>query len=290
MVPVVDQAEQRRPTDGAQPAGKLDLVRPDPSDGRVTPGGVEHPWAPHCLPDPNLIRRLLTLQRALAEPVVACHSTAANLHGFGVLADPVLHATTVSGRPGRPIPAVRIHRLAPRLPLVDRGQVWAVDPAETAIEVARGAASVDVLAVLDAARRSGVTAEALAGALELAGGATGISQVGRLLEHADPRAESAMESRTRFRVLEAGLPKPDLQIIVAISPGVFRRLDLGWRRRRVGLEFDGPGPGTVGGALAGDRMRHRQLRSAGWTVLYATAADIVDDSEPLIRRLRPLLI
>lgn len=257
-----------------------------PTTGAGAAGG---PWAPHCLPDPLLIRRLLVLQSALGEPVVACATTAANLHGFGVLPDPVLHATTVSGRRAASLAGVRMHRLTPHLPLVDLGLVWAVHPAETAIEVARAAAPPDVLAVLDAARRSGVPLDALVSAAEMADATIDLPEVRRLLEHTDPRAESAMESRTRFWTLEAELPPPDLQVLVALSPGVFRRLDLGWRRRRVGLEFDGPGPGAPAGALAGDRLRHRQLRSAGWTVLYATASDVVGNPRPLIRRLRPLL-
>jgi very-short-patch-repair endonuclease len=242
-----------------------------------------------CLPDPDLERRLLALQDRIGTCLVACDRTAAQLHGFGVLPDGALHVMAAPGRPLRDVLGVRIHQGVPRLPTKRLGRVVVTDPAETAIEVARAAADVDVLAVLDAARHSGVTPDSLSGAVTLARGSRGITGVRQWLERADPRAESAMESRTRWRILDAGLPAPDLQVLVAIGPGVFRRVDLGWRRRRVALEYDGAGFCAPAGSMARDRVRHRQLLHAGWTMLYATESDIRRDPAPLLARLRPLL-
>lgn len=252
--------------------------------------GWDIPWrVASCRPDPHLVRRLVALQKAVGEPVIASHATAANLHGFGVLADMVLHARTISGRALRVGPDVVLHRDEPRLPIVQRGLILVTDPAETAVDVARSALDSDVLAVLDAARHSGVTLEALTGALDLARGSREIAGVRRWLDHADPRAESADQSRMRWQIVNADLPSPDLQVLVAIAPGGFRRIQLGWRRRRIGLDYDGGGFFTPAGSLARDRHRHRQLLHAGWTMLYATHAHLHRNPAPLLARLRHLL-
>ena len=243
----------------------------------------------YCYPDPDLVRRLVALQVAVGEPVVASHATAANLHGFGVLADPVLHARTVSGRAFRGGPDVVLHRDEPRRPIVQRGRILATDPAETAVEVAGAAADIDVLAVLDAARHSGVSLEDLTAPLRSRAAAVELAGVRRWLDHTDPRAESAGQSRMRWQLVNADLPIPDLQILVAITPGGFRRIQLGWRRRRVGLDYDGGGFCTPAGSLARDRHRHRQLLHAGWTMVYATEAHIHRNPAPLLTRLQHLL-
>ena len=247
-------------------------------------------WAgAYGLPTAGLAGRFLAAQAAIGCPLIACHTTAADLHGFGVVGDGQLHVTTPSGRSLRSTNEVIVHRRSPMLPVVERGGICLTDPAETAVDVARRVPELDVLAVLDAALSTGIPREHLLAVLESTSAVRGSNQVRQWLAHADSRAESAMESRTRCRLVEAHLPAPDLQVIVAVGTRSFRRIDLGWRRRRVGLEYDGQGFHATAGSMAADRVRHRQLRSAGWTVLYAGESDIVRSPAALMDRLRRLL-
>lgn len=98
-----------------------------------------------------------------------------------------------------------------------------------------------------------------------------------------------MESRTRYRVLQAGLPEPEVQIIVPLTPGGWRRIDLGWRRARVGLEFDGQDFHSGDGSLDRDRQRAADLLAAGWTVLSITGRDVYRDPARFTDLVRTLL-
>ena len=64
---------------------------------------------------------------------------------------------------------------------------------------------------------------------------------------------------------------------------------MGWRRKRIGLEYDGVEFHTGDGRLAHDRKRHNELVQAGWTMVYATATDIWRQPVPLISHLRRLI-
>ncbi len=163
------------------------------------------------------------------------------------------------------------------------------DPADAAVDVARVSRPIDVLAVLDAARRVAVGRDQLAAAVVRAQGLRGIRMVRDLHEYASDLPESPMESRTRFRVIEARLPAAEIQYRVLVG-GRLVRLDLAWPSHRVGLEFDGEDFHTGDGTLRRDRARHNALTRAGWTMLYATATDIYRDPGLLTAQLADLLL
>ena len=198
--------------------------------------------------------RLARAELAVGRPLIACHNTAADLHRFGVLPDPSLHVTTMDARSIKPPPQVVVHQMTLRSPVVRMAGLLVVDPADTAIDMAASAASIDVLAVLDAALASGVRPQQLSDAVDRAQRLRGIVQVRGQLCRASPKAESPMESRSRYRIYEAELPEPELQIMVPIRTGGFRTLDMGWRRARIGLEFDGQEFHAGDGSLDRDRQ------------------------------------
>jgi len=94
-----------------------------------------------------------------------------------------------------------------------------------------------------------------------------------LVQHADPRVDSPMESRMRWRFLDARFPAPDLQIRVPVD-GRARWLDIGWRGQRVGAEFDGQEAHMTREQLRDDRHRHNWLTEHGWTLLHFTGHDV----------------
>jgi hypothetical protein len=90
---------------------------------------------------------------------------------------------------------------------VQRSGVWCTPPARTACDVARLGARIDALATLDSALRSGTcTQDLLLAAVADQRGLRGVGRLGQLIPHADGRAESPMESRMRWRFLDARLP------------------------------------------------------------------------------------
>lgn len=233
--------------------------------------------------------RLARAELAIAQPLIACHGSAADLFGFDVLNDGLLHVTTLQARSIRSPPGVKVHQMSLRSPRCIRSGIPVVHPADSAIDVAAAASEIDVLPVLDAALRAGVATRQLDEAVSRAGRLRGIQQVRRLLPRASSLAESPMESRARFRIYEAGLPEPDLQVVVPVSDGGFRLLDCGWRRARVGLEFDGQDFHAGDGSLDRDRRRGAQLIAAGWTVVHVTGADVYRNPERFTGLIRSLL-
>jgi hypothetical protein len=216
------------------------------------------------------IRRAQVL---LGRPVIACFGTGADILGFAVRRDPLIHLTTFDGWSQRTPSGIVLHQAPPRGPVVERDGILVTDPADTAVDLARSGPEIDVLAVLDAALRSGIAAETLAEASLRAERRRGVVRVRDWLPYADWRADSAQESRTRFRFLDAGLPAPDLQVTVAIGDGSFRYLDLGWKQARVGCDYDSE-EFHSGDVLRKDRYRHNQLTDLGWRMYYATGADV----------------
>lgn len=234
----------------------------------------------------TLRTRLAAAGLALAAPVVACLHSAAELHGFGVVATDRVHVVA----PGRHLATrgwLTLHQLdVTPAEIVEVGGLLATDPARTAIELARTVDRPQALAVLDAALRRGVEPEVMALHCERQAGRRGIVQLRKLLPLADGLAESPMESATRLLCLAAGLPAPELQFPVLDDSGwPVRYLDLAWPSRKVAVEYDGVRAHTGALALHRDRARHNFLVERGWTIIYATADDVLNHPRRLVRRI-----
>ncbi|WP_433682562.1 hypothetical protein [Nocardia sp. CA-119907] len=79
-----------------------------------------------------------------------------------------------------------------------------------------------------------------------------------------------MESRTRLRCIDARLPHPEPQLEVQTPDGL-RRLDLGWRKWQIGLEYDSATWHSGEPAAVRDNPRHNCLTTHGRTT-FCTAA------------------
>ncbi len=216
---------------------------------------------------------------------VACHHTAAALHGFNLSRDDRIHVLAPGACTSRRSP-LALHRDRILTPLVRVQGRLTVGPAETAVSVgAREPDGLRTLAVLDAALRSESTARNdLASVAELSG-INNIRRVRRLVDWADHRAESPPESWLRWIVLDAGLPAPVPQFWVNAGDGQRFRLDLAWPEFKVACEYDGVEFHT-GAQLFADRARLNALGRTGWTVLFATASTLFGGRDALLADLR----
>jgi very-short-patch-repair endonuclease len=215
--------------------------------------------------------------------LVACHSTAAALHGFDVLAEDTLHFLGPAAVANRSRPGIQVHPSSLGTEDAVRvAGVWCTPPARTACDVVRLAAPIDGLPILDAALRAGAcTSEELAAASAAQAGLREVVRLRRLVPHAHPGAESPMESRMRWRFIDGGLPAPELQVRVADALS-WREMDTGWRTQRVGAEFDGLQAHMTAEQLANDRHRHNWLTEHGWTLLHFTAVDVYRRHVPMV--------
>ncbi|GGC06731.1 hypothetical protein GCM10010972_19980 [Cellulomonas carbonis] len=246
--------------------------------------------------DPFELGTQLALAHAVAvsrqhRPGVLSHTTAALMWGLPLPGDPgpthVIRPTTVSGSHADDV-VRHLVRLAPDEVTTVAGMP-VTTLARTAVDCAATLPAGHGLVVVDAARRSGVTAEALQRALAGRPGTRGIRRARAVVEHADDGAESPGESSTRAALIGLGLPRPETQVLVRTAAGDMWA-DLGWRGWRLLVEYDGRSKYEDGGvdALLKEKRRQDLVESAGWRVLRVTAADL-RDRRLLVRRLRAVL-
>src|SRR5215831_8981741 len=109
---------------------------------------------------------------------------------------------------------------------------------------------------------------------------------GRLGALAEP-AESPMETRLRWLLLEAGLPRPKVQENLRDSEGRFvGRAGLYYPSARLVIEYDGANHRD---RLTGDNRRQNLIQNAGYRILRFTAADIRQRPEVILAQVRQAL-
>ncbi len=187
--------------------------------------------------EPDALTKLAALDLAASRPVVVCMGTAAALYGFDTENTSRVHILDPGVRM-RPTPKLMVHqRLGAPLRRV-QGQL-ATAPAWTAVEVARRLRRPRALATLDAALHAAACTEGeLRQAIHEQKGRRGIVKVRSLMDYADGRAESAMETEARLVFIDGGLPKPALQHVIVDRYGRRWRVDFAWPQAMVIAEYD----------------------------------------------------
>jgi very-short-patch-repair endonuclease len=114
--------------------------------------------------------------------------------------------------------------------------------------------------------------------------AKGIARLRRVVELAEPKAESPMETRLRMLLVLARLPRPEVQISILDKKGRFlARPDLLYRNQCLALEYDGDNHRD---RLVDDNRRQNGLVGAGYRLLRFTAADVYGPPEKVVAQVR----
>jgi very-short-patch-repair endonuclease len=146
-------------------------------------------------------------------------------------------------------------------------------PARAVVDLMRRLELLEAVVVADATLRDRLCTQAEIEEELLAHvGLRGVVQARRVLELADPRAESPPESRLRVLLGEAGVETvPQYQ--VRTRAGVFR-VDLAIPALRLVIEYDGRDVHDRADVFTHDRRRQNALVAEGWVVLRFSAADL----------------
>ncbi|BBZ78160.1 hypothetical protein MANY_34970 [Mycolicibacterium anyangense] len=167
-----------------------------------------------------------------------------------------------------------------------RSGLLVTTPARTAFDLARRRGR-DELARLDAlARASGYTAEQVEQIARRHPGARGVRRLPQVLALVDPGAESPRETWLRVLLVEAGFPAPVTQIEVYDCGLFIARLDMGWEKVKVAVEYDGDQHRSDRAQYVRDVRRHELLQRLGWIVIR-----VVKEDAPagVVRRVRVAL-
>jgi very-short-patch-repair endonuclease len=118
--------------------------------------------------------------------------------------------------------------------------------------------------------------------------AKGIARLRRVVDLAEPKTESAMETRLRMLLVLAGLPRPEVQVPLRDDEGHFLgRPDLLYSVQRLAIEYDG---GNHRERLVEDDRRQNGLVRAGFRLLRFTAADVYVTPDATVMQIRDGLV
>jgi hypothetical protein len=100
------------------------------------------------------------------------------------------------------------------------------------------------------------------------------------------RPGSPAEARLVRQLQQWGFPEPECQIVITDSSGrVLGRVDLGWRRPKLGIEYDSEEHHGES-AWESDEARHVAITAAGWRLHHADKADLRPGATRLRTELR----
>lgn len=101
-------------------------------------------------------------------------------------------------------------------------------------------------------------------------------------------SDSGPETLLRLAMCDAGLPEPELQLMLRPENPGGPTADLGYRRRRLAVQYDGDHH-LLPDQILSDRRRDKAFESAGWTVLILTKDDLADGFAGATARIKGLL-
>lgn len=246
--------------------------------------------------DDDLSVRAAAVSLILPPNSVLCRRTAAWMRGVdlrcpgeGPLPVEVLVGTKTEPphRPG----VVAYRSTLPEEDVEILGPVSATTGVRTAVDLARYRPLTEAVVALDALAHAGhCRLEEVAELVPALRGQRGVRQLVMVLSLADPRSESPMETRTRILIVDAGLPRPEVQYEVFDQWGrLIARLDLAYPECRLGLEYDGRLAHTELSAFNRDRERQNELLAAGWTLLRFVARDVLWRPQYVVRQIESFL-
>jgi len=236
---------------------------------------------------PQLI--LAALARRLPAGAAFSGRTAAWLHGLDVAPCDPIEVTIPQGiGSGRRAGAV-VRRVA-----LDRGEIVrrrglpATSPLRTLVDLGGREPLTEGVVAADLVLGAGlVTIADVRLHIAQHSKAKGIGRLRRVVDLAEPKAESAMETRLRMILVLARLPRPEVQVSIHDDQGRFLgRPDLLYRRQRLAIEYDGANHRE---RLVADNRRQNGLVGAGFRLLRFTAADVYGTPEALAMQVRQAL-
>ena len=110
----------------------------------------------------------------------------------------------------------------------------------------------------------------------------GIVRAREALELMRVGADSGPETMLRLAMFDAGVPEPQLQLRLREADPLSPSADLGYRHRRVAIQYDG-GHHLVPKQQLSDRRRDKAFEAAGWAVLTFDKDDLADGFERAVR-------
>jgi len=227
---------------------------------------------------------------SLRLPAVAAFSgrTAAWLHGMDVEPCDPIEATVPSGTGVWSRSGLAIRRAALSDGDVVMARHWrATSVNRTLADLSSRVDLTEAVVLIDMALHGRLADLTGLGVYATSRSGRGVRNFRLAVRHAEPRAESPMESRLRMLLVLSGLPRPQAQVSLNDRHGRFLgRPDLYYPEQRLAIEYDG---GTHRDRLAEDNRRQNCLLSDGIRLLRFTAGDILRTPDAVVAQVANML-
>jgi very-short-patch-repair endonuclease len=220
---------------------------------------------------------------------VVSHHSAARIHGFDLYQPPdeeIVSLTLPPRSRGLAREHERMIRYRAVVSEVDRAAVlgvWVTSAARTVLDVARGSKFMHGVVIADSALRMKKTSDReLRRMLVACSGWPGSEMARQVVEFADGRSESVLESCARVVFHERRLEPPDLQVWI---PHSNYRADFLWAGDKVIAECDGLAKYEEDPKkkIAEQIRRDNVLRRLGYEVIHFTWDDLFNRPDKVIQ-------
>jgi hypothetical protein len=212
----------------------------------------------------------------------ASHSTAAVLHRLPLAFVPPRPCVTVVPWHTGEIARSHVHRTTSQALALPVGAVPCLSVARSVIDLAREHGVAAGVVPLDYALRRGLTTpDEVAATLDLCIRWPGVRAARDAVAAADGRSESPLESLSRLKMSQFGIPPPDPQRVLGDLNGVpIARVDFYWHEFGVVGEADGlmkyDDDGGDRLSLRNEKLRQESLERLGLIVVRWGNADLAD--------------
>jgi hypothetical protein len=248
----------------------------------VPPVPSELPWE-----GAQARHRIAAAAGLLVRPdAVASHATAALLLGLPILDPEAVPCLTVPPGRASALSGIHLHRARVESPICV-GTLALTRPALSVVDTAREHGEEAGLVIADAALAgSFVSDHDLQEALASRAGWPGVRIAQRVVAFADPRAESPLESISRLRIRQHGVPAPEPQVEIWIAGRCVGRCDFYWDEYGVIGEADGWGKYKNDWKRFRDQKRKDARYERAGAVVVRWDSDEAEDFAAVAARIR----
>jgi very-short-patch-repair endonuclease len=242
------------------------------------------------LPSGDVVLRAAATLATGGRGTVISHHTAARLHGLDMLDEPtgpvaITRPPGTGSRSGKPGTSLHVARL-PAAHIGARFGLRVTTGARTVVDLARNLDVRGGVVVADCALREGLTTKKeLEQVLADLRRCRGVTRAADVVQFADRRSESVLESIARVVFREFGLPPPQLQVNLG-GDEFIGRADFYWATYLTVAEADGALKYDVRYAAVKQLRRDRLLREAGFEVVHFTWQELIQTPEIVVARVR----
>lgn len=231
-------------------------------------------WGVHVAADVPVDHYLLSRAAMLAVPEAALSGrSAARLWG-AIVPDSADVEILLDRRQRTLIKGVRMHRPAQRPPTTVRYGLRVTTPEATFLRLAGEMELVDLVVAGDSLCQKATTPERLVGAAAaFRGKRARLARTAASLVRAG--VDSPQETKVRLLMVLAGLPEPTVNVVFHDEDGnLRRRIDMGYRELRLGIEYDGRQHADDDDQWQRDIERREEFDDLEWRLIIIRSPDL----------------